>query len=94
MAAIFGFSRDKVIAAVKDMYTAVATAPRRGFHFPVGREACLAVGYPERLLEGLPPLALESFAGGGGPFRARHVRRGDNGVDHGAGAGTPARNAA
>lgn len=90
MVAILGFSREKVIAAVKDMYTAVATAPRRGFHFPVGRDACLAVGYPQAALEALPPEALESFAGVGCPFRAQAIRSGDTVLDVGAGSGTDA----
>jgi len=90
MVAIFGFSREKVIAAVREMYTAVATAPRRGFHFPVGRDACLAVGYPQALLEALPAEALESFAGVGYPFRAAAIRPGDTVLDVGAGSGTDA----
>ncbi len=90
MVAIFGFSREKIIAAVRDMYTAVATAPRQGFHFPVGRDACLAVGYPEATLRGLPEEALESFAGVGYPFRADAIRPGDSVLDVGAGSGTDA----
>jgi SAM-dependent methyltransferase len=90
MVAVFGFSREKVIAAVREMYTAVATAPRRGFHFPVGRDACLVVGYPPALLEALPEEALESFAGVGYPFRAAAIRPGDTVLDVGAGSGTDA----
>jgi ubiquinone/menaquinone biosynthesis C-methylase UbiE len=90
MVAIFGFSRDKILTAVRDMYTAVATAPRQGFHFPVGRSACLAVGYPEAALDVLPPEALESFAGVGYPFRAGVIRPGDTVLDVGAGSGTDA----
>ena len=90
MVAILGFSREKVIAAVREMYTAVATAPRRGFHFPVGRDACLAVGYPQEVLEVLPAEALESFAGVGYPFRAAVIRPGDTVLDVGAGSGTDA----
>jgi SAM-dependent methyltransferase len=88
MVAIFGFTREKVIAAVQDMYTAVATAPERPFHFPVGREACLKVGYPAGLLEEQPGEALQSFAGVGCPFRADVVGAGDTVLDIGAGAGT------
>ena len=88
MVAILGFSREKVIAAVTDMYTSVATAPRRGFHFPVGRAACLAVGYAPEALEGLPDEALESFAGVAYPFRAGLIRPGDTVLDVGAGSGT------
>jgi arsenite methyltransferase len=90
MVAIFGFSREKIIAAVKDMYTAVATSPRQRFHFPVGREACLALGYPKALLDALPSEALESFAGVGYPFRAAAIRPGDTVLDVGAGSGTDA----
>jgi arsenite methyltransferase len=88
MVAIFGFTREKVIAAVQDMYTAVAITPERPFHFPVGREACLQVGYPAALLEGLPEEALQSFAGVACPFRAEVIRTGDTVLDIGAGAGT------
>lgn len=88
MVAIFGFTREKVIAAVQDMYTAVALAPERPFHFPVGRKACLEVGYPAALLDGLPEEALQSFAGVACPFRADVIRQGDTVLDIGAGAGT------
>jgi SAM-dependent methyltransferase len=88
MVAIFGFTRDKVIAAVQDMYTAVANTPERRFHFPVGREACLQVGYPAEMPEGLAEEALRSFAGVGCPFHAEVIREGDTVLDIGAGAGT------
>lgn len=88
MVAIVGFSRDKVIAAVQEMYACVANAPERPYHFPVGREACLQVGYPEAVLKGLASQALESFAGVGYPHRAGAIAPGDAILDIGAGAGT------
>lgn len=88
MVAIFGFTPEKIIAAVQDMYEAVATAPERPFHFPVGREACLRVGYPVAALEGVPEEALRCFAGVGYPFRAGAIREGHTVLDIGAGAGT------
>jgi arsenite methyltransferase len=88
MVAIAGFSREKVIAAVRKMYTSVATAPQQPYHFPVGRGACLDVGYPAEVLEGLPDAALESFAGVGYPYRAGAIASGDRVLDIGAGAGT------
>lgn len=88
MVAILGFTRERVIAAVREMYTAVATAPEGPYHFPVGRSACIAVGYVEADLEGVPPEALASFAGVGCPFRAGAIRPGDRVLDLGAGAGT------
>ncbi|HEU0199456.1 MAG TPA: MerC family mercury resistance protein [Burkholderiaceae bacterium] len=90
MVAILGFTRERVIAAVKEMYTDVATAPERPYHFPVGRAACRAVGYSEALLEGIAEEALASFAGVGCPFRAGVIRSGDTVLDIGSGAGTDA----
>jgi SAM-dependent methyltransferase len=90
MTAILGFSREQIFAAVKDMYTAVATAPTEPYHFPVGREACRVVGYPDEVLEGLPDQAVGSFAGVGYPFRAGVIRAGDTVLDIGSGSGTDA----
>jgi len=90
MVAILGFTREDILVAVKDMYTAVATAPSARFHFPVGLTGCRAVGYPEQALRGLPDAAIESFAGVGYPFRAGIVRAGDTVLDIGSGSGTDA----
>jgi arsenite methyltransferase len=88
MVAVLGYSKDQIKEAVQAMYSAVARAPEQGFHFPVGREACLAVGYPEAELDALPPAAVASFAGVGYPFRAGGIRAGNVVLDIGAGSGT------
>lgn len=87
MVAILGYSREQILAAVKDMYTAVAEAPGQPFHFPVGREAARLLGYRPEELDRLPPGVVDSFAGVGCPFRAGGVRPGDTCLDIGAGAG-------
>ncbi|WP_022729059.1 MerC family mercury resistance protein [Fodinicurvata sediminis] len=87
MVAILGFSKDQVTAAVQAMYADLAGDPRQHFHFPVGRSAARAVGYPEETLEQLPEAAVTRFVGVGFPFRAGVVREGDTVLDIGAGAG-------
>lgn len=90
MVAILGYSRDQILAAVKGMYSEVASSPGAPFHFPVGREACRLVGYPAEELDTLPDAAVESFAGVGYPFRAGAIRHGDTVLDIGSGSGTDA----
>lgn len=88
MVSILGYSKVQILDAVREMYTEVATAPASPFHFPVGKDACKKLGYPEDLLEDLPVAAQESFAGVGYPFRAGIIKAGDTVLDIGAGSGT------
>ncbi|HXG43539.1 MAG TPA: methyltransferase domain-containing protein [Gemmatimonadales bacterium] len=88
MVAILSQEREVILGAVQAMYTAVATRPHGGFHFPVGRAACELVGYPAAELDPLPATAVESFAGVGYPFQARVIGPGDTVLDLGSGSGT------
>ena len=90
MVAILGYSREQIFAAVRDMYGAVARDPNDHFHFPVGRSAARAIGYPADQLDQLPGTSLEAFAGVGYPFSGEAVRPGDTVLDVGAGAGNDA----
>jgi SAM-dependent methyltransferase len=90
MVAIVSHKREAIQRAVRDMYTAVATAPDQAFHFPTGRSACQLLGYPAAQLDRLPQQALESFAGVGYPFAAGAIRDGDHVLDVGSGSGTDA----
>lgn len=87
MVAILGYSRRQILGAVQQMYAEVAQRPEAGFHFPVGREACEALGYPPAWLDRLPEGPLASFAGVGCPFHGEGIRPGDRVLDIGAGAG-------
>ena len=90
MVAIVSHKREAIHRAVRDMYTAVAARPEQGFHFPTGRAACRALGYPPESLAGVPESAIESFAGVGYPFAAGVIREGDRVLDIGSGSGTDA----
>ncbi len=80
--------RERILAAVQDMYTEVASCPAKGFHFPTGRWACEYVGYSAAELDAIPKTAVESFAGVGYPFRANVLQRGCTVLDIGSGSGT------
>jgi arsenite methyltransferase len=88
MVYVTSLKKDVIFAAVRAMYTDVATHPERGYHFPIGRAACARVGYPETRLAWLPSAAVESFAGVGYPFAAKVIRPGDTVLDVGSGSGT------
>jgi arsenite methyltransferase len=90
MVAILSNQREVIFDAVQRMYSEVAVAPEREFHFPTGRRACELVGYPRPALEPLPASAVESFAGVGYPFAADVIRPGDAVLDIGSGSGTDA----
>lgn len=88
MVAVLSDKREFIIAAVKDMYTDVATRPDKEFHFPTGRSACLFVGYPADEVDAIPETAVESFAGVGYPHAGGAISTGSVVLDVGAGSGT------
>ena len=88
MVVVTSNQRDVILDAVRHMYSQVACAPGREFHFPTGRSACAFVGYPAERMRSVPERVVESFAGVGDPFIAGVVRPGDTVLDVGAGSGT------
>lgn len=80
--------RAQIVTAVRNLYTEVATHPNKTYHFPLGRQAALYVGYPRNDLDSLLPTAVESFAGVGYPFAAQVIQLGDHVLDIGSGSGT------
>ncbi|WP_366653694.1 MerC family mercury resistance protein [Fodinicurvata sp. EGI_FJ10296] len=88
MVAILGFSKPQITAAIRQMYSEVASRPGNPFHFPVGRKACLAVGYPVAVLDDISASAVDAFAGVGYPHAAAVIGPGQTVLDLGAGSGT------
>lgn len=88
MVAILGFTKERVTEAVQAMYTEVAATPSAPFHFPVGRDLCRTLGYPEERLDAVPPRVAGAFVGVGCPFREGLIRPGNTVLDLGSGAGT------
>jgi arsenite methyltransferase len=78
---------ERLRAEVREKYRAVATAPDAGYHFHTGRALASRLGYDPGMVEGLPDVAVESFAGVANPFALRKPEPGERVVDVGAGAG-------
>jgi ubiquinone/menaquinone biosynthesis C-methylase UbiE len=73
---------------VQAVYEQVAQEPRRTYHFEMGRELALRLGYPKDLLDEIPAEALESFAGVGYFLDLAAPRTGERVLDLGSGSGT------
>src|SRR3989338_4108833 len=80
-------SHDEIKEAVKEKYSLVAKDPCAAFNFPVGRAFALKVGYPEEVLDKLPPSMYESFTGANNPQPFAGLKEGEIVLDLGCGAG-------
>jgi len=72
---------------IQKEYAGVAENPHKGFHFHTGRKLAGILGYEKSLLNGIPEVAIESFAGTGNPFSLGELAAGEKVVDLGSGAG-------
>jgi SAM-dependent methyltransferase len=72
---------------VRDKYREVALEPHRTFHFHTGRPLASRLGYDSSIVDSLPDISVESFAGVGNPFSLRRLDSGERVVDVGSGAG-------
>jgi len=78
--------RDKV----KAMYQAVADEPHGTFHFEMGYDLAVRLGYPKDELDSIPAEAIESFAGVGHHLGLAALKPGERVVDLGSGSGMDA----
>lgn len=76
--------------AVNRTYSAVAATPEGDHAFPVGRSFAESVGYPAPLLDTLPRVAVEAFAGVSNVSIWADLPLGATVVDVGCGAGLDA----
>jgi SAM-dependent methyltransferase len=82
-----GLTESEIQEAVRQRYSDVARHPDHGFNFRVGRDFARALGYPDDLLDQLPPSAWEAFTGVATPSLVADVQPGETVVDLGCGAG-------
>ena len=72
---------------VRKKYREVAANPHGTFHFHTGRPLAARLGYDAAVVDALPDVAVESFAGVANPISLRALREGEHVVDVGSGAG-------
>jgi SAM-dependent methyltransferase len=72
---------------VKSKYRDVAVNPHGEYHFHTGRPLSQRLDYDQSVVEAMPDMAVESFAGVANPFLLRTLTRGDKVVDAGSGGG-------
>ena len=72
---------------VRTKYREVAANPHGTFHFHTGRPLAARLGYDAAVVDALPDVAVESFAGVANPISLRALREGERVVDVGSGAG-------
>ena len=72
---------------VKIKYREVEVDPHGEFHFHTGRPLAERLGYDAGIVDPLPDVAVESFAGVANPFSMRPLVRGKTLVDAGSGGG-------
>jgi ubiquinone/menaquinone biosynthesis C-methylase UbiE len=83
-------NKDELETKVKDMYRHVAQEPHGQFHFELGEQVALRVGYEPDRLETVPSSSVESFAGVGYFFDLADLAAGETVVDLGSGSGMDA----
>jgi len=72
---------------VKSKYRDVARNPHGEHHFHTGRLLALRLGYDMRIVDEMPDVAVESFAGVANPFALGMLEPGEKVVDAGSGGG-------
>ena len=72
---------------VREAYSAAAKQPSEKHPFPVGRAFAESLGYPAALLDGLPSVAIEAFAGVSNVSLFATIPEGAKVLDLGCGAG-------
>lgn len=72
---------------VREKYREVSVDPHRDYHFHTGRPLAARLGYETAVVDSLPDVAVESFAGVANPLLLRALGSSERVVDVGSGAG-------
>jgi SAM-dependent methyltransferase len=72
---------------VREKYKEVSVDPHKDYHFHTGRPLAARLGYEAAVVDSLPDVAVESFAGVANPLLLRALGSGERVVDVGSGAG-------
>lgn len=87
MPAQLSVDQEALRAQVREKYRHVATNPAGKYHFHTGRFLATHLGYDAAVVDALPDVAVESFAGVANPFALRPLALGERVVEVGSGGG-------
>jgi SAM-dependent methyltransferase len=87
MPAQLSVDQEALRAQVREKYRQVATNPAGKYHFHTGRFLAAHLGYDAAVVDALPDVAVESFAGVANPFALRPLALGERVVEVGSGGG-------
>jgi len=80
-------SPDQIKSQIKERFVKVALNPHSQQRHPTGPTSAKKLGYDPAVIDGLPAVVTESFAGVGNPLGLGELRAGDTVLDIGCGAG-------
>src|SRR2546428_3367240 len=83
-------AQPRLCEAVRSAYSSAARQPGGAHPFPVGRELAASLGYPPELLDSIPSVAVEAFAGVSNVAVVAEIPAGARVLDLGCGAGLDA----
>jgi ubiquinone/menaquinone biosynthesis C-methylase UbiE len=72
---------------IKNMYENVARDPGASYHFRLGKDLAIQLGYRDQYLSKIPAQSVASFAGVGYHFDLAELKAGESVVDLGSGSG-------
>ena len=78
---------ERLRACVWKAYSSIADSPEDKHPVPVGRLFAKSIGYPEKLLDSLPSVAIDAFTGVSNVSIFADIKTGSTVLDMGCGAG-------